>query len=199
MSEGETQGRPGEKCDRERETTERATGPEGKPPQVGGAQRSIDLPPGRTAPKLLQTNEHLAALQRKGLKAGVKGRKASSGQAGGSWAPSTSWGRVQSQREANRRAELDCPVKLRELGEDKPCLRDWEEWQSENEEWRGPREGVRKGRAGTPGGVGTAEGNVLTQDRLLGRVKETERTDQRQTGRQKARELSLEARVEGGA
>lgn len=62
-----------------------------------------------------------------------------------------------------------------------------------------PRDGVRRGRAGTPDGVGTAEGNVLTQDRSLGRVKETERTDQRQTGRQRARELSLEARVEGGA
>lgn len=62
-----------------------------------------------------------------------------------------------------------------------------------------PREGVRMGRAGTPDGVGTAEGDVLTQDRSLGRVKETERTDQRQTGRQRARELSLEARVEGGA
>ena len=47
--------------------------------------------------------------------------------------------------------------------------------------------------------MGTAEGDVLTQDRSLGRVKETERTDQRQTGRQRARELSLEARVKGGA
>lgn len=46
---------------------------------------------------------------------------------------------------------------------------------------------------------GTAEDHVLTQDRLLGRIKETERTDQRQTGRQRARELSLEARVKGGA
>lgn len=61
------------------------------------------------------------------------------------------------------------------------------------------REGLRRGRAGTPDGVGTAEGDVLTQDRLLGRVKETERTDQRQTGRHRARELSLEARVEEGA
>lgn len=90
-------------------------------------------------------------------------------------------------------------MKVRELGEDKPCPRGQEEWQSENEEWRGPRDGVKRGRAGTPDGVGTAEGNVLTQDRSLGRVKETERTDQRQTGRQRARELSLEARVEGGA
>lgn len=85
---------------------------------------------------------------------------------------------------------------MRELGEDKPCLKGWEEWQSENEEWRGPQRGGEKGRAGTPDGVGTAEGDVLTQDRSLGRVKETERTDQRQTGRQRARELSLEARVE---
>lgn len=56
-----------------------------------------------------------------------------------------------------------------------------------------------EGEAGTPGGVGTAKDRVLTQDRPQGRVRETERTDQRQTGRQRARELSLEARVEGGA
>lgn len=37
-----------------------------------------------------------------------------------------------------------------------------------------PREGLRRGRAGTPDGVGTAEADVLTQDRLLGRVKERE-------------------------
>lgn len=74
------------------------------------------------------------------------------------------------------------------------------EWQNEKEEWGEPLDGeCGEGRAGTPGGVGTAEGDVLTQDRLLDRVKETERTDQRQTGRQRARELSLEARVEGGA
>lgn len=42
-----------------------------------------------------------------------------------------------------------------------------------------------KGRGGTPDGVGIAEGNILTQDRSLGRVKETKRTDQRQTGRQR--------------
>lgn len=47
--------------------------------------------------------------------------------------------------------------------------------------------------------MGTAKGQVLTQKRLLGRVKETERTDQRQTGRQRVRELSLEARAEGVA
>lgn len=64
---------------------------------------------------------------------------------------------------------------------------------------KGPPEGGRgEGRTGTPDGVGTAEGDILTQDRSLGRVKETERTDQRQTGRQRARELSLEARAEGG-
>lgn len=75
-----------------------------------------------------------------------------------------------------------------------------QEWQNEKEEWGEPLDGeCGEGRAGTPGGVGTAEGDVLTQDRLLDRVKETERTDQRQTGRQRARELSLEARVEGGA
>lgn len=92
------------------------------------------------------------------------------------------------------------PVKTRELDEGQSCPRGWEEGQSEKEEWRGPLGGeCGEGRAGTPDGVGTAEGDVLTQDRLLGRIKETERTDQRQTGRQRARELSLEARVEGGA
>lgn len=75
MSEGETQRRPGEKHDHERETTERATGPKGEPPQVGGARRSVRLPPGRTAPKVVQTNKHLAALERKGLKAAVRGRR----------------------------------------------------------------------------------------------------------------------------
>lgn len=54
-------------------------------------------------------------------------------------------------------------------------------------------------RGGAPDGVGPAEGGILTQDRLLGRIRETEGTDQRQTGRQRARELSLEARVEGEA
>lgn len=58
----------------------------------------------------------------------------------------------------------------------------------------GMAETVRNPRWG-----GTAKDHILTQDRPLGRVKETEKTDQRQTGRQKARELSLEARVEGGA
>lgn len=75
-----------------------------------------------------------------------------------------------------------------------------QEWKNEKEEWGEPLEvGCGEGRAGTPDGAGRAKGDILTQDRLLGRVKETEKTDQRQTGRQRARELSLEARVEGGA
>lgn len=55
---------------------------------------------------------------------------------------------------------------------------------------------TERGQRRGPDGVCTAEGNILTQDRLLSRIKETERTDERETGRQRARELSLEARVE---
>lgn len=51
---------------------------------------------------------------------------------------------MQSQRETGG-LELDHPVKFRELGENKPCMRDWEEWQSENEEWRGPQRGGEEG------------------------------------------------------
>lgn len=40
----------------------------------GSAIRSVHLPPGRTALKILQTNGHLAALARKVLQEEVKGR-----------------------------------------------------------------------------------------------------------------------------
>lgn len=50
--------------------------------------RSIQLPPGRTALKIPQTNEHLAALEKKDLKEEMKGRRAAS-RLGGSWSPSS--------------------------------------------------------------------------------------------------------------
>lgn len=55
---------------------------------LGEVLRSIRLPPGRMALKILQTNEHLAALERKDLKEEMKGRRAAS-RLGGSWSPSS--------------------------------------------------------------------------------------------------------------
>lgn len=60
----------------ERETTERVTDLKESLPRwagLGQVIRSLHLPPGRTALKILQTNEYLGALERTGLKEDVKG------------------------------------------------------------------------------------------------------------------------------
>lgn len=116
---------------------------------LGQVIRSIHLPPGRTALKVPQTHEHLGALERKGLKEDMK--------EGEQWAGWVGAG-LQTANGAERRArgkqtggpELHHPVKLRELGEYEPCLRDLEECQSENEEWRCPQRGDEEGESWNP-------------------------------------------------
>lgn len=59
---------------------------------------------------------------------------------------------------------LDQPVKTKELDEDKPCPGAWRNGRVRVRNGGAPREGETRGE-------GTAEGDVLTQDRSLGRVR----------------------------
>lgn len=97
------------------------------------------------------------------------------------------------------RARAGLPSKDQELCEDKPLPKRPGRKGSESEEWRGPKRGGKEREE-----LGPQMGWVQPRTMYLPRtdrwaVKETERTDQRQTGRQRARELSLEARVVGDA
>lgn len=75
------------------ETKERAIGPKGKPPRVGrGSEKSSSPSAYHQAGQLFrhrrQTDEHVAPLERKGLKEEVKGMRGAA-RLGGSWSPSS--------------------------------------------------------------------------------------------------------------